>query len=99
MKQPILRNVQPWRQMLFYPSADRLNFGDFIILHEEEVFCVLGTAVLDGSQQLCPLRSLIWKLKSREFSRDAFGTYKAAQHLTRWKLKSREFSRDARGLR
>lgn len=47
MKKPILRSVQSWRQMLFYPSADRLNFGDFIILHEEEVFCVLGSVVLD----------------------------------------------------
>lgn len=47
MKQPILRSVRSRRQMLFYPSADRLNFCDFIILHEEEVFCVLGSVVLD----------------------------------------------------
>lgn len=47
MKQPILRSVRPWNEVILYPSADRLIFGDFITLREEEVFCVLGDAVFD----------------------------------------------------
>ena len=47
MKQPILRRVWPWNEVRLYPGADNLIFSDFITLREEEVFCVLGSAVFD----------------------------------------------------
>ena len=54
-QQPTLRAVAPLSKMLLadvlsveLPNADKLNFGEFIILHGGDVFCVLGDITFGG---------------------------------------------------